>query len=82
MSHTDPLFMIPAGTVVVVGCLYMLGKPEAVHATAREYGGWARTLERIVGRRGALWVLRAAALVTALLTGRAVVHASQSLVGP
>lgn len=80
MSHTDPLFMIPTGTVIVVGYLYMLVKPETVHTAAMEWAGWARALERIFGRRGALWALRAAALVTAIVTARAVVHASQSLI--
>lgn len=81
MSHTDPRFMIPVGTVIVVGCLLLLWKPHAMHSAAREYGGWARMLERLLGRRAALWLLRAAALVTAYLTGRAVVHALQPLVG-
>lgn len=81
MSHSDPLFMIPTGTVIVVVCLYMLVKPEVVHTAAREWGGWARTLESIFGRRGALWVLRAAAVVTALVTARAVIHASRALAG-
>lgn len=83
MSHTDPLFIIPVGTVIMVGSLYMVVEPEAVHAVAKDGGasGWPRTLERVFGRRGALWVLRAAALLTAILVAGPVVHALQSLVG-
>lgn len=83
MGHTDPFFMIPAGTALILGCLYMLVKPATVHDLAKQGGptAWPKTLERLFGRRGALWVLRGAGLVTAILVARPVVHASQSLLG-
>lgn len=75
MSHTDPLFAIPAGLIFTVASLYAAMKPQ----TVLELHGAG--LPQLLRDRGAVIVLRLSAFVTAGVTGWLVVHASRSLLG-
>lgn len=76
MDHTGSLVVILFAVLLGVGGLSLAGKPEQF----LELPGWPMTLERRIGRRGAIVVLRYSGVVLTLLIGWLLIHEVRGLI--
>jgi len=75
MSHLDPLVAIPVGLVFAVAGVFLLVDPEQFLG----FHGWPRTLERFLGRRVAVVVLRVSGGFLTVVTTWLVIHEATTI---
>ena len=77
MSHTDPTLAIPVGLAFAAGGIFLAINPERF----LDLHGWPQTLTRVLGRGGAVIVLRICGAFLAVVTLFLVYHETIALIG-